>query len=115
MKFVDNEASAPRLKTKADRMDRKERNSRVHGAPGTTKVAFFIRGVKTTKHTKGRLDALLKFDWENPTRHDWIPPHKMWARILEVDPSRLTAKFHHRPNRVVIMLDVAEENFQCRK
>jgi len=89
-------------------MNRKERNSKIHCASAGTKIAFFIRGVKTTKHTKGRLDSLCKLDW-NPANHKHIPPHKMWARILEVHPSRLTAKFHHRPNRVAIILDVAED------
>ena len=115
MRLAGSEVSAPKLQMMTDYMDREDRNNWVHNAPGTTKVGVFIRGVQTNKHTKGRLNALLKFDWENPMRHDWIPPHKMWARILEVDPSRLTAKFHHRPNRVVIMLDVAEQNFRGRK
>jgi hypothetical protein len=86
----------------------RDRNNWVHNIPGTTKVGVSIRGVQTNKHTKGRINSLCKLDWD-PMNHKHIPPHKMWARILEVEPSRLTAKFMHRPGRLNIILDVAED------
>ena len=92
----------------------RSRNKWVHSDPGTARVALSIRGVPITKHIKGRINSLCKLDWD-PMRHDFIPPHKMWCRILEVEPSRLTAKFMHRPGRLNIILDVAEQNFQGRK
>jgi hypothetical protein len=88
-------------------MNRIQRNKWVHNAPGAMRVALSIRGVQITENIKGRFNSLCKLDWKSKS-HNSIPPHKMWARVLQVEPSRLTAKFMHRPGRLNIILDVAK-------
>ena len=88
-------------------MNRIQRNNYVHNAPGAMRVALSIRGVAITENIRGRFNSLCKLDW-NPKRYDSLPPHGMWARVLGVEPSRLTAKFMHRPGRLNIILDVAK-------